>query len=342
MKVTTAKQQRTLKSVPIDRIDPDPHQPRKLFDQAKLEELAASLRELGQVQPITLRYIPATRRYMLIAGERRWRAAKIAELAELDALVLRIEDNDPTTFAKAMAENLGRTDMTPMEEASGFKDLEDRGFDVEKIAKMCGRSEPYVKWRMDLLTLVPAVQEAVNKGHLPVGLAWYTAHLSADNQARFLARYIQGEFPSARDAEAFVQRARAAEREQAEQGGGVVLAEPSTGDTQEVVQDAVFGSLEIGDEERERIAGDRKKLLRKLDKLADAGAILAEIAAMDPEGIAVLLSGAPGGVGAAKYRIEQLQSVATKAVKQLREGQAAALIRANAITVDPELVAEQA
>ncbi|MFE6021611.1 ParB/RepB/Spo0J family partition protein [Streptomyces sp. NPDC056441] len=92
-----AEMKTVLKTVPIDRIDRDPSQPRELFDQAKLEELAGSIRELGQLQPVSLRYVPATRRYVIIMGERRWRAAGMAGLPEMTALVFHGSRLDPAS-----------------------------------------------------------------------------------------------------------------------------------------------------------------------------------------------------------------------------------------------------
>lgn len=337
-----AAQKIVQKVIPVERIDRDPTQPRELFDEAKLQELALSMQKLGQLQPVSVRYIPATKRYVLIMGERRWRAAQIAGLTELHALVHHgIADGDPETLAKAVAENVGRADMTPMEEAKGFQRLVDLGYPVSEVAAMCGKSEAYVGWRIDLLKLALPLQEALIKGHVPVGLAWYVANLSSDNQRRFLTRWVRGDFASTRDAEAFAQACAAEERKQATQGSFFVLA-----DVEETGRDGgqagLFAELDMPAEERERIASDRRRLVGKIERLGAAGAILSEIATMDPGELALLLAGAQGGIGAQRMRIDHLKDVAMKAVKTLREAQAVAAVRAGAVQVDPAMVAEDA
>lgn len=334
----------TQKTIPIDRIDRDPNQPREVFDQAKLDELAASMRKLGQLQPITVVYITATKRYRIIMGERRWRAAKAAGLTEMTALVLHGVDNDPrTTLAMATAENVGRVDMTPIEEAKAFKRLEDAEYSIDEISEMVSKSAAYVGWRIDLLRLCDSAREALEKGHLTVGLSWYVSLLSPANQMRFLARHARGEFKSVREAEAFAQAARTEEKRQEEQGSFFVLAEEtpaapggSNG------QDAIPGSLDLPEDERERITAERSKLTKKIDKLGDLGAILSELATANPEELALLLAGTPGGVPGHMLRIEHLREVALSATKTLRQAQAIAAVQADSIRINPEAVAEAA
>ncbi|OKI35175.1 hypothetical protein A6A29_16415 [Streptomyces sp. TSRI0281] len=333
----------TQKTIPIDRIDRDPTQPREHFDQAKLDELAKSMRKLGQLQPITVVYITATKRYRLIMGERRWRAAKAAGLTEMTALVLHGVHNDPrTTLAMATAENVGRVDMTPVEEAKAFKRLEGAKFSIDEIAEMVGKSPAYVGWRIDLLRLCDSAREALEKGHLTVGLAWYVSLLNTGNQMRFLARHARGEFRSTREAEAFAQAARDEEKRQEEQGSFFVLAEESPEAPGDDRQEALPGSLDVPEGERERIAAERSKLTKKIDKLGDLGAILSELATANPEELALLLAGTPGGVPGHMLRIEHLREVALRATKTLRQAQAIAAIRADGIRLNPEAVTEAA
>ncbi|GAA2657513.1 ParB/RepB/Spo0J family partition protein [Nonomuraea recticatena] len=339
----TATAKIVAKTVPIDRIDRDPTQPREHFDEGKLQELALSMKELGQLQPVSVRYNAATRRYILIMGERRWRAAQIAGLTELRTLVHHgIEDGDPETLAKAVAENVGRADMTPMEEAKGFQRLVEFGYDIEKVAAMCGKSASYVGWRIDLLKLSLPLQEALIKGHVPIGLAWYVANLHHDNQARFLGRWVRGDFATARDAEAFAQACRVEEERQSTQGSFFVLAEGVDEAGAAGAQGGLFGELELPAEERERIVSERKKLVRKIEQLGTAGTILAEIATMDPGELALLLGGAQGGVGGQRMRIDHLKDVAGKAVATLRQAQAVASVRAGALQIAPDAAADTA
>ncbi|MEV6565892.1 ParB/RepB/Spo0J family partition protein [Streptomyces kronopolitis] len=329
-----------LKRVPIDRIDADPNQPRKHFDEAKLNELAGSMKLIGQQQPVSVRYNATTRRYTLIMGERRWRAAKIAGLTELDAVVQHgIKEGDRTIRMKAVAENVGRADMTAMEEANAFQDLADDEYSLEEIAEGCGKSTAYVGWRLDLLNLCPTAQEAMGKGHLPPALAWYVSKLSTDNQTRFLAKYLRGAFSSTRDAEAFVNACRAEEERRTSQGSFFVLADETAAPRSAGEQDALPGAHDLAEEEREAIATDRQKLVKKVDKLSTAGEILSEIVAMDADGLALLLAGTGGGVGGYRQRIEHLRDLTTKAIKNLRDAQAIAAVRAGAIEVNPAAVA---
>ncbi|WP_345410499.1 ParB/RepB/Spo0J family partition protein [Nonomuraea salmonea] len=167
--------------MPTDKIRRNPDQPRKHFDQEKLNQLAASMKEVGQIQAIIVRYCPSTRDYVLIAGERRWRAAHIAEITELHAVVTHDGDD---AFARSVAENCGRADMTPMEEGRGFDEMLRLGYPIERVAAIVGKSLPYVQSRMALLKLDPAVQEAVDKGHVNVGLAVEMTRLPAPRPGR--------------------------------------------------------------------------------------------------------------------------------------------------------------
>ncbi|MFF1962917.1 ParB/RepB/Spo0J family partition protein [Streptomyces sp. NPDC058232] len=336
---TAAEVKSVQKTIPIDRIDRDPNQPREIFDQAKLEELASSMRELGQLQPITVRYDAGTRRYTIIMGERRWRAAGMAGLTEMTALVLRgIEADSREILAMAVAENVGRADMTPMEEAKAFKRLETGGYTIDEIGGVCGKSPAYVGWRMDLLRLCEPAQEAVAKGHLSLNLAWYASQLSCDNQLRFLAKYARGAFSSDRDAEAFVKAARIEEERRESQGSFFVLADETPAKSGDV-QESLPGAHDVPEEERERIIADRSKLTKKIDKLSTAGEILSELATADPEELALLLAGVAGGVGAHQHRIEHLRSLTAKVIKNLRDAQAIAAVRAGAIEINPDAVA---
>ncbi|MFF0395172.1 ParB/RepB/Spo0J family partition protein [Streptomyces sp. NPDC005248] len=338
---TTAQTKSVQKTIPTDRIDRDPSQPREEFDQAKLEELAGSMRQLGQLQPISVRYVPSARRYVLIMGERRWRAAKMAGLTEMTALVLHgVQEGDRETLAKQVAENVGRADMTAMEEAKSFKRLEKAEYTVDEIAEMCGKSAAYVGWRLDLLRLCEPAQVALGKGHLPVGMAWYVAQLSCDNQMRFLSKYARGAFANDRDAEAFVKATRAEEERRESQGSFFVLADETTakgGDGQQLIP----GAHDVPEEERERIAADRSKLTKKIERLSTAGEILAELATADPEELALLLAGTGGGVAAHLHRIEHLRGLTTKVIKNLRDAQAIAAVRAGFIEINPDAVAPE-
>ncbi|WP_328434553.1 DUF3560 domain-containing protein [Streptomyces sp. NBC_00425] len=325
--------------VAVDRIDRDASQPREEFDQAKLEELAGSMRKLGQLQPVSLRYNPGTKRFTLIMGERRWRAAQMAGLTELDAVVVHgVQEGDRETLAKQVAENVGRADMTPIEEAKSFKRLLDAEYTLDEVAEMCGKSTSYIGWRVDLLRLCDAAQEALGKGHLPVGMAWYVSLLSCDNQMRFLAKYARGAFPNDRAAEEFVKACRAEEKRRSEQGSFFVLAD-ETAQADGGTQEEIPGAHDVSEEERERIGMERSTLTKKIDRLSTAGEILSELATADPEELALLLGGTPGGVAGHELRIEHLKKLIGKASSNLRKAQAIAEVRASGIVINPEAAA---
>ncbi|MFI1956987.1 ParB/RepB/Spo0J family partition protein [Streptomyces althioticus] len=329
-----------LRTIPTAKIDRDPGQPREHFDQAALEELAASMRKLGQLQPINVRYSEDTKRYTIIMGERRWRAAQMAGLDTMKAVVMHGIGNDRETFAMAVAENVGRADMTPVEEAKAFHKLVDQGYTVDEVAELVGKSAAYVQWRIDLLNLCPEAREALVKGQLPVGLAWYVGKLSSHNQVRFLARWVRGDFKSARDAESFAQALHTEEKRQEEQGSFFVLSEEAATARKDNGQSALPGSIDLPDEERERVIADRTKLVGKIDKLGQAGEILSLLAATDPEELALLLAGTPGGIGGHRLRIKHLQDIATKAMANLRKAEMVAEVRASGLTVNPDAEAD--
>ncbi|KUN37711.1 hypothetical protein AQJ30_15620 [Streptomyces longwoodensis] len=325
-----------LRTIPTSKIDRDPGQPREHFDETSLKELAASMAKLGQLQPVTVRYIEDTKRYTLIMGERRWRAAQMAGLDTMKAVVMHGVGESRHTFAMAVAENVGRADMTPVEEAKAFHKLAENGYEIDEIAELVGKSAPYVQWRIDLLALCPEAREALSKGQLPVGTAWYVGKLSNANQVRFLARYVRGDFKSARDAQIFAQELHAEEKRQEEQGSFFVLSDEAAAARKDSGQGALPGSLDLPEEERERISADRAKLTGKIDKLGQAGEILSLLAATDPEELALLLAGTPGGIGGHRLRIKHLQDIATKAMANLRRAEMVAEVRASGLTVNPD------
>jgi ParB family chromosome partitioning protein len=157
-----------LTELSITDIDPNPHQPRSHFDEETLASLAASVRELGVLQPILVR--PAGERFELIAGERRWRAARRAGLTTIPAVVRTIDDG--TSLEQALVENLHRQDLNPLEEAGAYQQLiEDFGLTQEDVARRVGRSRSAVANILRLFQLPPAIQRMVRDGQLTAGHA---------------------------------------------------------------------------------------------------------------------------------------------------------------------------
>ena len=155
--------------LPIYKVEPNPGQPRQDFDEEELQALADSISEHGIVQPLTVRQLESGY-YQIIAGERRWRAARIAGLNEVPAVI--IEADDKKAMELALIENLQRQDLNPVEEALGYQSLmEDYGLTQEETAKRVGKSRPAVANALRLLGLCPKVLEKLRSGELTAGHA---------------------------------------------------------------------------------------------------------------------------------------------------------------------------
>lgn len=158
-----------LMSLPISKVEPRLEQPREYFDEAALQDLADSIAQYGLIQPITVRKLD-TGYYQIIAGERRWRASRMAGLLEVPVRV--IEADDRRTAELALVENLQREDLNPIEEAKGYRTLiEEYGLTQEEAAKSVGRSRPAITNAMRLLSLSAPVLKMVEKGELSAGHA---------------------------------------------------------------------------------------------------------------------------------------------------------------------------
>ena len=155
--------------LPIHKVEPNPNQPRRDFDPEELQSLADSIGQHGVVQPLTVRELSGGY-YQIIAGERRWRAARIAELREIPAVI--IEADDRKVMELALIENLQRQDLYPVEEALGYQTLmEEYGLTQEDAAKQVGKSRPAVANALRLLNLSDKVLEMVRTGSLSAGHA---------------------------------------------------------------------------------------------------------------------------------------------------------------------------
>ncbi len=162
-------EQSELVTVPITKVEPRKDQPRQNFDEDALRELADSISQYGLIQPIVARKLPSGF-YQIIAGERRWRASRMAGLAEVPVRV--IEADDRTTAELALVENLQRENLNPIEEAKGYKTLiEVYGLTQEEAAKSVGKSRPAITNSMRLLSLSDAVLKLVEDGKLSAGHA---------------------------------------------------------------------------------------------------------------------------------------------------------------------------
>ena len=189
--------------LPIASVESNSAQPRKNFDEAALAQLADSIRQHGIIQPLTVRKL-SSGYYQIIAGERRWRAARLAGLQEVPALV--IEADDRKTAELAMIENLQREDLNPIEEAGGYQTLiQQYHMTQEEAAQRVGKSRSAVANTLRLLELTPAVQKQVKSGELSAGHARALVPLSPAMQTRAAEAIIQGGL-SVRQAEALAKR----------------------------------------------------------------------------------------------------------------------------------------
>lgn len=176
-------------TVPIEQIEPNPHQPRRDFPPEELASLAESIEEHGVITPLTVRKLEGEI-YQIIAGERRWRAARMARLQELP--VYCIEADDRTVMELALVENLQRQDLNPIEEALGYQSLlQDFALTQEMVAERVGRSRPAVANALRLLTLCEPVQELVKEGALSAGHARTLVSLTAPFQEDLAREVIE-------------------------------------------------------------------------------------------------------------------------------------------------------
>lgn len=225
-----------LHQVPIASIVPNPHQPRLAFDQTALEELAASIREHGLLQPLVVTR-SGDDQYQLIAGERRLRAARLAGLPSVPVVVK--EASEQQQLELALIENVQRADLDPIEEARAYAVLQDQfNLTHDRIAERVGKSRSSISETLGLLKLPSAVQEMVSAGQLTIGHASRLVSLRDDTQAVSAARAIVEQGMSVRRAEQFVGDLR--------KNGGKKLAFAQTSRVEHATpeDDAVVSSIE--------------------------------------------------------------------------------------------------
>lgn len=187
--------------VPIEQITANPDQPRRHFDSAALQELADSLRQRGVLQPLIVRKHPRDDGlYQIVAGERRWRAAQMAQLHELPVIIRELSDTE--VLEVAIIENIQRADLNAIEEAASFRQLMDRfGHTQEKLAEALNKSRSHIANLLRLLTLPDQIQDYVKDGKLTAGHA--RALITADNPLA-LARRVMDNGLSVRETEDLV------------------------------------------------------------------------------------------------------------------------------------------
>ncbi|MEX3316178.1 ParB/RepB/Spo0J family partition protein [Sulfitobacter sp. PS-8MA] len=194
--------------VPIERIKPNPDQPRKRFEQENLDDLAASIREKGVIQPLIVRAMDGGM-FEIVAGERRWRASQIAKVHSLPVIVR--EFTDVEVLEVAIIENIQRADLNSVEEAAGYRQLMDKfGHTQEKMAEALGKSRSHIANLLRLLNLPEPVQEMVRQNELSAGHA--RALIPAKDPMRLAQQVVKGGL-SVRATEALVKKDQAGERD---------------------------------------------------------------------------------------------------------------------------------
>ncbi len=191
-------------TLPLQKIEPNPLQPRKTFNPEELDSLADSIRMHGIIQPLTVRKLPSGF-YQIIAGERRWRAARLAGLSDVPVVV--IEADDKKAMELALIENLQRSDLNPIEEALGYQELMGTyEMTQEQAAARVGKSRPAVANALRLLSLSPAVLELVKDGSLSAGHARALLPVKDEAQQLSIAQKVMALGLSVRQTEALCKK----------------------------------------------------------------------------------------------------------------------------------------
>jgi ParB family chromosome partitioning protein len=178
-----------VRNIPLDRIEPNPDQPRMNFDEAALAELASSVREHGVLQPILVRPTSELQRYQLVAGERRWRAAKMAELDVIPALIEQLDDD--TALEIGIIENLQREDLSPLEEAMIYDRMtHQHGYSVRKLAQKIGKDKGYVENRLRLAGAPTEIKQLVSLRKDTVSHAYELLKVEDSKKRRKLAEQV--------------------------------------------------------------------------------------------------------------------------------------------------------
>ena len=182
----TAGRQGTVQNIPLDRIESNPDQPRVTFVQETIDELAASIREHGVLQPILVR--PVGSNYELIAGERRWRASRLAGRESIPAIVADFDEE--TALEVSIIENLQREDVSPLEEAAMYAKMTNLGYSVRQLAKKIGKDKGYIENRLRLSDAPPEIRELVSVRRDTISHAYELMKIPDERKRRRLAKRV--------------------------------------------------------------------------------------------------------------------------------------------------------
>lgn len=270
--VATAGEDAALLELPVSQIEPSPHQPRGHFDEEALVSLTASIIELGVLQPVLVRPLDQDR-FELIAGERRWRAAKRAGLQSIPAVVRRVDDT--TSLEQAVVENLHREDLNPLEEAGAYQQLiEDCRLSHDEVARRVGRSRSAVSNTLRLFQLPPSIQKLVVETQLSAGHARALLATPDRSFQEALARRAVGEQLSVREVEEAV-RARSGDP------AGDDAAPVGTGPAQDRAKSAGRRLRPPGLLELEELLSDRLDTRVKVTMGAKRGKVTIDFATLE-------------------------------------------------------------
>lgn len=300
----------TIRTIPIEKIHRNEHQPREFFEAASLQELADSISRFGLMQPIEVRRDREAGGYEIVAGERRWRAHRLAGITQIKCI---IADDDLTTlerFKRSVAENLNRADMTPMEEAKAFRRIADEGEGTvpADVAKEFGKSTQYVNLRLALLNLTEEVQQHVNSGAIGTQAAVQIAALTPGNQSAVMRKWAKGAFAGDNELVHFA----------------YALGQQQNQTFALIVED-------LSEEEREKRQRERTATRKSLDTVERMRGLLEELAKADPMKLALALE---GEVGARLEQMDRVADAVQKARFNLRQAKAHA--EAREIVLNPE------
>ena len=261
--ITQAPTQRGDSRAPIESISPNPHNPRRRFAEDDLIDLAQSIREHGVVQPVVVRPAAERGKYEIIAGERRWRAAQRAGLAEIPIIVREV--NDRTALELAIIENVQRSDLNPVEEAAGYQQLiDEHGYTQADLGQVIGKSRSHVANTLRLLKLSDTIRDMIVDGALSAG---HARTLVTAEDPEWLAQHIIREGLSVRQAEALSQEPRN-DHEPSGRSSRKAEKDADTLALEKRLADAIGLKVVIDHKER---GGEVKITYRSLDQLDELG-----------------------------------------------------------------------
>ena len=272
----------SVRTVPLDRIDPNPQQPRMTFDEDTLRELAASITEHGVLQPILIRPGDESR-YQLVAGERRWRAARIAGLREIPALIEEIDDD--TALEISIIENLQREDLSPLDEALMYERMTtDHGYSLRRLAQKLGKDKGYIENRLRLADAPAEIKQLVSLRKDTLSHAYELLKVDDPKKRRKLAEQVgRGELSLVKLRERIDGRPyRPADKE-------VAPPEESAVDEPQVVESLLPG-VPVGDDSLIAAKAHLGEALDELSAILQSQAAVADIDATDRQNLAKYLT----------------------------------------------------